>query len=176
MVSFLRAESFLLLSFTCSPVPSSVLGNASDDVPIRNSWRTLRPDPAKLSLKHEYWGWPSGVVVKFMCSTSAAWGLQVRIPGTDLHTVHNTSASCTKQISNLRIALLYREEGLNTWANQESPLPHLQPIPSESGSVGAKFSFLSFTEEPEGIVHTGVSRGVGGGQELDLPNFLTHCS
>uniref|UniRef100_A0A8C4MXA2 ALK and LTK ligand 2 n=1 Tax=Equus asinus TaxID=9793 RepID=A0A8C4MXA2_EQUAS len=29
-------------------------------------------------------GWPRGVAVKFMCSASAAWGLQVQIPGTDL--------------------------------------------------------------------------------------------
>ena len=28
----------------------------------------------------------SGVVVKFVCSASAAWGLQVHIPGVDLHT------------------------------------------------------------------------------------------
>ena len=31
-------------------------------------------------------GWPSGVVVKFMSSASAAWGLQIRLPGVDLHT------------------------------------------------------------------------------------------
>ena len=31
-------------------------------------------------------GWPSGVLVKFAHSASAAWGLPVQIPGADLHT------------------------------------------------------------------------------------------
>ena len=31
-----------------------------------------------------HWGQPSGVVVKFAHSVSAAWGLQFRIPGADL--------------------------------------------------------------------------------------------
>ena len=30
------------------------------------------------------WGWPSGVVVRFVCSASAAWGSQVWILGVDL--------------------------------------------------------------------------------------------
>ena len=30
------------------------------------------------------WGWPSGVVVKFMPSAPVAWGSQVQIPGVDL--------------------------------------------------------------------------------------------
>ena len=34
------------------------------------------------------WGWLDGVVVKFTCSASAAWGSQVRILGMDLHTAH----------------------------------------------------------------------------------------
>ena len=29
---------------------------------------------------------PGGIVVKFACSASAAWGLQVRVLGTNLHT------------------------------------------------------------------------------------------
>ena len=33
-------------------------------------------------------GWPGGVVFNFTCSTLMAWGLQVRIPGADLHTAH----------------------------------------------------------------------------------------
>ena len=33
-------------------------------------------------------GWPSGVVVKFACSTLAAWGSWVQIPGMDLDTAH----------------------------------------------------------------------------------------
>ena len=36
------------------------------------------------TLKTSSWGWPSGIVVKFTCSTSAAWGLRVRIPSVDL--------------------------------------------------------------------------------------------
>ena len=36
-----------------------------------------------LILKRER-GWPSDIVVKFMCSASVAQGSQVRIPGTDL--------------------------------------------------------------------------------------------
>ena len=32
------------------------------------------------------WGLPYGIVVKFTCSTSVAQGLQVWIPGVDLHT------------------------------------------------------------------------------------------
>ena len=31
--------------------------------------------------------WPGGVVVKFTCSASVAWGLQVQIPGADLVTL-----------------------------------------------------------------------------------------
>ena len=33
-------------------------------------------------------GWPSGVLVKFAHSASAAWGPWVWIPGVDLHTAH----------------------------------------------------------------------------------------
>ena len=33
-------------------------------------------------------GQPSDIIVKFACSASAAWGLQIQIPGTDLHTCH----------------------------------------------------------------------------------------
>ena len=35
-------------------------------------------------------GQPSGIVVKYTCSASAAQGSQVRIPGMDLHTAHQT--------------------------------------------------------------------------------------
>ena len=38
--------------------------------------------------KEEILGQTSGVVVKFACSASAAWGSQVQIPGTHLHTAH----------------------------------------------------------------------------------------
>ena len=31
---------------------------------------------------------PSGIVVKFTCSALGVWGLQVRIPGADVHTNH----------------------------------------------------------------------------------------
>ena len=34
------------------------------------------------------WGWPSGVVVKLVHSTSAAWGSQVQILGMDLYSAH----------------------------------------------------------------------------------------
>ena len=40
------------------------------------------------SYKNSNRGWPSGVVVKFTRSTSAARGLWVQIPGVDLHTAH----------------------------------------------------------------------------------------
>ena len=33
-------------------------------------------------------GWPGGIVIKFVCFASAAQGLRVQIPGTDLHTTH----------------------------------------------------------------------------------------
>ena len=33
-------------------------------------------------------GWPSGIVVKFVLSALAAWGLQIQILGTDLHTAY----------------------------------------------------------------------------------------
>ena len=39
-------------------------------------------------VKTETEGWASGIVVKFMCSTSAARGSPVRILGVDLHTAH----------------------------------------------------------------------------------------
>ena len=35
-------------------------------------------------------GWPGGIVIKFIPSTSAAQDSQVRIPGADLHTAHQT--------------------------------------------------------------------------------------
>ena len=50
------------------------------------------PTPSGLNNK-EYWGRPSGIVVKFMCSASAALGLWVRIPGTDIHTAHQAMLS-----------------------------------------------------------------------------------
>ena len=33
-------------------------------------------------------GQPGDIVVKFACSASAAWALQVQIPGVDLYTAH----------------------------------------------------------------------------------------
>ena len=39
-------------------------------------------------IKMGNWGWPSGVVVKFMHFASVAQGSQVQILGTDLHTTH----------------------------------------------------------------------------------------
>ena len=41
-----------------------------------------------LFIKSTYRGWSSGEAVKFMSSALAAQGLQVRIPGADLHTAH----------------------------------------------------------------------------------------
>ena len=38
--------------------------------------------------KSECRGQPGGVVVKFVHSASAAWGLQVQILDVDLHTTH----------------------------------------------------------------------------------------
>lgn len=46
MINVLSAETFLF-SFTCSPVPSSVLGNASADVSVRSFCRI----PCKIVLK-----------------------------------------------------------------------------------------------------------------------------
>ena len=40
------------------------------------------------TLKMQDRGWPCGQVVKFVCSASAAWGLQVHILGPILHTVY----------------------------------------------------------------------------------------
>ena len=39
-----------------------------------------------MQIKINMRGWPGGVVVKFVCSALAAQGLQVWIPGMDLHT------------------------------------------------------------------------------------------
>ena len=41
-----------------------------------------------LDKKGKCWGWPGGVVVKFVCSALAAQGSRVQIPGVDLHTTH----------------------------------------------------------------------------------------
>ena len=41
-----------------------------------------------MSLKHTGWGRPSGIVVDFACSASAARGWLVQIPGVDLRTAH----------------------------------------------------------------------------------------
>ena len=38
-----------------------------------------------------YWGQPSVIVVKFMCSASTARGFQVWILGMDLHTAHQAT-------------------------------------------------------------------------------------
>ena len=37
-----------------------------------------------MALRMESWGWPGGVVVKFMCSTLATWGMHSWISGGDL--------------------------------------------------------------------------------------------
>ena len=42
-------------------------------------------------------GWPGGVAVKFACSTLAAKGSQVRIPGADLHTAYEAMFPHIKQ-------------------------------------------------------------------------------
>ena len=42
----------------------------------------------KKELKKKLWGWPSGVVVKFVCLASAARHSWVQIPGTDIHITH----------------------------------------------------------------------------------------
>ena len=41
-----------------------------------------------LSQKDGCQGWPSGIVAKFACSSSAAQGSRVQILGTDLHITH----------------------------------------------------------------------------------------
>src|SRR3712207_7118548 len=38
-----------------------------------------------------YWGWPSGVVVKFACYALVAQGSWAQIPGADLHTAHQAT-------------------------------------------------------------------------------------
>ena len=52
---------------------------------IVKSWHTLRKN--KLA-KRSAMGRPIGVVVKFMCSAVAAWGLCVWTPGVDLYASH----------------------------------------------------------------------------------------
>ena len=66
------------------------------------------------------WGQPSGIVVKFSCSTLAAWGLWVRILGMDLRTAHQAmlwhGVPHTKQrkngtvVSSVTIFLKQKEE------------------------------------------------------------------
>ena len=46
--------------------------------------KSLATPPSKMESR----GQPSGIVVNFVHTASAAQGSQVRIPGTDLHTVH----------------------------------------------------------------------------------------
>ena len=41
--------------------------------------------------KPKHQGQPGGIVVGFTCSTWAAWGSQVQILGTDLHTAHQAT-------------------------------------------------------------------------------------
>ena len=49
----------------------------------------------------EDWGSQTGgVVVKFVCSASAAQGSWVWIPGMDLHTAHQTHAVAASHIQN----------------------------------------------------------------------------
>ena len=43
----------------------------------------------------EAWGWPSGIVVKFACSASVAWGSQVQISGMDLHTTRHHAVAAS---------------------------------------------------------------------------------
>ena len=43
-------------------------------------------------------GWPRGAVVKFACSTSAAWGSLVWIQGADLHTAYQAMLWQTSHI------------------------------------------------------------------------------
>ena len=45
---------------------------------------TGQEDAEILSWKTNSRGWPGGAVVKFACSTSAAWGSPVWIPGVDM--------------------------------------------------------------------------------------------
>ena len=47
-------------------------------------------------------GWPGGVVVKFVHSTSSARGLRVQIPGADLHTTHLSHALVPSHIRSRR--------------------------------------------------------------------------
>ena len=44
---------------------------------------------------------PSDVVAWFVCSTLAAWGSQVRIPGTDVHTIHQATLWRIPTIKNI---------------------------------------------------------------------------
>ena len=48
------------------------------------SWAAKREIPTQIGLKEIYWGLPSGTVVKFACSASAARGSPVQIPGADM--------------------------------------------------------------------------------------------
>ena len=70
-------------------------------------------------LKMPLSGWPSGVVIKFTCSTLVAQGSQVQIRGVDLHTAHQAmlcSIPHTKQrktgtaVSSATILLKQKEE------------------------------------------------------------------
>ena len=51
-----------------------------------------RAEVGRLSfLKVAPWGLSGGVVVKFACSASVAWGSWVQIPGLDLHTTDSSA-------------------------------------------------------------------------------------
>ena len=53
----------------------------------KKSFNTLDLSHFTIWVKNEFCrAQPSGAVVKFTCSTLAAWGSQVQIPGADLHT------------------------------------------------------------------------------------------
>ena len=46
------------------------------------------------------WGWPSGLVVKFTHSASAAWGLKVQMSGVDLQIAHQSHTVAASHIQN----------------------------------------------------------------------------
>lgn len=59
--------------------------------------------------------------------------------------------------------------------SQSGNPPPLSPAPPFRVRVPRSwFFFLSFTEAPEGILQTGVGKGIGGGQDPDLPDFLIY--
>ena len=75
--------------------------------------------PGKIYIKNtESRGQPGGVVVKFTCSTLAAWGSQVQIPGMDLYTHSSNHAVVASYIQNRGILAQTLAQGQSSSSNK----------------------------------------------------------